>query len=435
MGSETAKKEQERWTKYDEWKRKVELERKFSPMLDSWLDDNDLPKEFMSEIMEEIVKPKERNKDDVGVDDMLITLSPDLRCKINNAMDEKKIDSWLKINGVDEGYFKSKIIKVVQEKRGGSVEFVLDPSNILPILPQDLQSDIVKNQRLPLDRLKKVPLLKKMNEESLKQIYDKLCHKNYKKGKFIIIEDEHKPLKRILFIVDGVVSIEKRYCLTRWELKAGDIYGEELHSLDELPPGTEFVKAKSATVDVHILEVKDLYSVVSKVSSLEAKDWQSVVSNFKFHNTVSSKYGIDHLPMLKKVPELENLGDEILKTISKVLKPTPYTNREQIIKEKDELHMMFFVTRGKVAVTRSGRKRRELYADGKLYGKELLDWALVNDTPETSCLPSSAGTATADSKDVNVLILNQTDLTAILSDTGSSPPTDDSESEYVSDQN
>lgn len=134
--------------------------------------------------------------------------------------------------------------------------------------------------------------------------------------------------------------------------------------------------------------------------------------------------------------ELENMDEEVLKAISAFLEPKHYTIGTQMIKEKDELHMMFFVTRGTVGVRRSSRKMGKLFRDGQVYGNELLVWAL--DTLTTSPFPLSAGTATADS-DVDVLILNETDLVNVLhaatqvpliiSDTGS-PPTTDSESEY-----
>lgn len=133
-----------------------------------------------------------------------------------------------------------------------------------------------------------------MNEEGLKAISAKLHHKRYEKGRTIIYQE--KPLKKLLFIVHGVVSIEKRYCVTRWELKAGEFYGEELlhwpsptSSPGKLPVATESVTAKS-DIEALVLEAKDLQSVISDVQL-----------NISRPITISSKYGIDYLPMLKNV--------------------------------------------------------------------------------------------------------------------------------------
>ncbi|PRQ58953.1 putative cAMP-dependent protein kinase regulatory subunit [Rosa chinensis] len=133
--------------------------------------------------------------------------------------------------------------------------------------------------------LEQVLLLQNVNESGLKRISKKFIAQKYTQSRTIIKEKESL---KMIFIVDGVASIGKRYCLTRWELKAGEFYGEELLRSPSAK-AKEFVKAKT---DVEAL-------------ILDAEALQGVVSEYKLHISkqipVSSKYEINHLSMLKNV--------------------------------------------------------------------------------------------------------------------------------------
>lgn len=102
------------------------------------------------------------------------------------------------------------------------------------------------------------------DQSKLKAISEKLQHQRYRKSTTII--DEKKPLEKILFIVEGLVSIRKKFCPTSWELSAGEIYGEELlRSLDNLPEAKESVTAKT-DVEVLFIKADDLNTVLHGVN-------------------------------------------------------------------------------------------------------------------------------------------------------------------------
>ncbi|KAM5556194.1 hypothetical protein ABKV19_023865 [Rosa sericea] len=338
---------------------------------------------------------------------------------------EPKINTWLNENGLDPSLFKSKVEKEVvnlalkSNKDDVDVDVDVDVDKMFPEFSRDLRDKIkdAKNLlRAELVRLRQVRLLQSMNEQELKRISERLVPQNYKKSRIIIKENESL---KMIFIVHGIASIKKRYCLTRWELKAGEFYGEKLLQ-SPLAQATESVKAKT---DVEAL-------------ILEAEAWQSVVSKHELHIseeiTVPSKYDINLLSMLKTVPKLENIDEKVLKAISAIrVKQRSYDKGWQIIEENDKLDEMFLVTRGQVGVRRSCKSRRELYKVGALYGEELLHWALdVLDTGTASSHPLSPGTATTDTK-VDVLIFKAKDLEMKMKDLAAteSPPPTDSESE------
>lgn len=152
MGSETTIKEEERWTRKFQAKRKFELRVKIEPQIELWLDKNQLFRlRFESNVMKEVLdRAVERNKDDFDVYDMISNLSnqtlrDDIEYYLKNV---ERIDSWLEKNGLPM-HFKLKIMEVLLEKRQESEE-------ILSILPDDLRGEILEFLYSSLDRLKKV---------------------------------------------------------------------------------------------------------------------------------------------------------------------------------------------------------------------------------------------------------------------------------------
>ncbi|KAK9913351.1 hypothetical protein M0R45_037169 [Rubus argutus] len=355
-----------------------------------------------------------------------MVLRDDIKYYLKNV---EKIDSWLEKNGLTEQDFKLKIMEELLGKRHESKEFVLDPNRILSILSDNLRGEILEILYSSLDRLKKVRLFQNMDDSKLKEISKKLQHQRYTKSTTIISEEGL--LEKILFIVDGVASIRKKYCHTIWELSAGKFYGEELLcSLDNLPKATESVKA-TTVVEALFIKADDLKTVLHNV-------------NLPKSNEITTSYEVNLLPMLKKVPKLKAKDEEVLKKISGVLKKKSYTKGLQIIKVNEPLDMMFFVTSGTVGVRSSSKTRQKLVKVGEHYGKELVDWALdmqklvkvgehygkelVGWALETAPTPLSAGTATTNSN-VDVRILKKTDLMKVFCDTGSLSPMDSEESE------
>lgn len=103
-------KEQERWTREVQAKKKIEsLASKFEAQIDSWLDKNHLsPSLFKSRVTEEVInRALERNEDDVNVDNML--------SEISNKKLRRDIKNYIKI--ISAKMFKLAIMKVVLEAK------------------------------------------------------------------------------------------------------------------------------------------------------------------------------------------------------------------------------------------------------------------------------------------------------------------------------
>ncbi|KAM5556186.1 cyclic nucleotide-gated ion channel 1-like [Rosa sericea] len=198
---------------------------------------------------------------------------------------EPKIDSWLKEYGLDPSLFKSKVEAEVINLALKSNKDDVDKDKIFPNLSRGLRNEIMDSEYIGLARLKKVQLLRNIDEEGLKRISERLKPQKYTKSKTIIKEKESL---KMIFIVDGVASIEKSYCPTRWELKAGEFYGEQLLQSPSAK-ATESIRAKT-----------DVQALI-----LEAETMQSLISENKLHIneeiTDSSKYDINLLSMLKNV--------------------------------------------------------------------------------------------------------------------------------------
>ncbi|TQD81161.1 hypothetical protein C1H46_033271 [Malus baccata] len=128
---------------------------------------------------------------------------------IKQKMEDKgrDVELWLFKRGVSTRLnkdMKLRMMEKVQQAFEESMEINLD--NILPLLPSDVQSRIEAS--MPLAKLKQVPMLRGMDEGLLKIIYEKLEHKRYAKNDFII--QKGQPLEKMVYIVDGSVSIEER---------------------------------------------------------------------------------------------------------------------------------------------------------------------------------------------------------------------------------
>ncbi|BBG97887.1 cyclic nucleotide gated channel 10 [Prunus dulcis] len=253
--------------------------------------------------------------------------------------------------------------------------------------------------------LKKVPLLKDMDEGVLREISEKLKPEKYTRGEIIINKDE--TLEMMLFIVDGHVTIEKADD-SQSELGAGKFYGEKLPlsvlwtSPSDAKPINESVQA---TDDVQALV-------------LYATDMESIGSKSKSHFKK-----LCMVTILKNVEIFQQMDEQVLKAISKRLKPMSFNAKKYILEEKKPLNMMFFVVRGVVliesesAVDVNERKTVEL---GSFYGEELVHWVTTWVSHQTlpTKLPLSPDSALCPyhSGSVKILALKADDLKSVLSD-------------------
>ncbi|XP_024025758.1 cyclic nucleotide-gated ion channel 1 [Morus notabilis] len=81
------------------------------------------------------------------------------------------------------------------------------------------------------------------------------------------------------------------------------------------------------------------------------------------------------LNILKRVPELQNVDEEVHGEIIKHLKPVIYAENSYIIREGEPISHMLFVTQGLVWVFGNGSIMK-IVAKGDYYGEQLLEWQL-----------------------------------------------------------
>ncbi|XP_024020983.1 putative cyclic nucleotide-gated ion channel 13 isoform X1 [Morus notabilis] len=82
-------------------------------------------------------------------------------------------------------------------------------------------------------------------------------------------------------------------------------------------------------------------------------------------------------PMLKKVPMLQNMNDNVYETVCNYLKPVIYKEKSYIIRKGEPLDFILFITQGIVWKFGSDTDVAvERLQKGDYYGKELLEWQL-----------------------------------------------------------
>ncbi|XP_062119882.1 cyclic nucleotide-gated ion channel 1-like [Humulus lupulus] len=82
------------------------------------------------------------------------------------------------------------------------------------------------------------------------------------------------------------------------------------------------------------------------------------------------------LPMINKVPLLQNIDDKVLENFCSVLKPVIYSENSYIIRKGEPLDMMLFILQGVVWTFDSSTSSIERLQNGDYYGNELVEWEL-----------------------------------------------------------
>ncbi|ONI24105.1 hypothetical protein PRUPE_2G224000 [Prunus persica] len=181
---------------------------------------------------------------------------------------DKETDLWLSANCIPKGLHEDMKLKImekvqqeVEENRNADLDYILS------ILPLDLQSYI--KDCTPMARLNQVPMLRNMDEDVLRRICPYLERREFDDNSIIIEKGE--PLDMMLFIVDGLVSIETRdgssssnNNLQQRPRRAGKVCGEELllwplsvSYPDNVTLATESAKA-IGHVEALVLTARDL---------------------------------------------------------------------------------------------------------------------------------------------------------------------------------
>ncbi|KAL6286635.1 hypothetical protein ACE6H2_011025 [Prunus campanulata] len=306
------------------------------------------------------------------------TIKLDKKIKEN----DRKVESWLSGHGIPLSR-KQKIMEEIQRELVENSDFDV-VREILSILPREE----IKSCS-PLSRLRKVPLLKDMDEGVLVEISEKLYPEKYIPGQIIINKDE--TLQMMLFIVDGHVTIEKTDG-SRPELGVGDFYGQELLVS---PLWTSSSDAKPINESVQAID--DVQALVLSARDMENLGFSSRRSIIELRMVVT---------ILQKVPKLQTMDKQVLKAMSHHLSPVSYKCDDYIVRENQPVSMMFFVTRGEV-------KKNENPPEANFIGEELLEWVLDESFP--TILPLSTCTVKVVSDDAEVLILKAKSLKSVVS--------------------
>ncbi|KAL6290814.1 hypothetical protein ACE6H2_008324 [Prunus campanulata] len=316
------------------------------------------------------------------------------KMKLEQKLTEKvgpDVEKWLSENGIPLRKKSEVMARARQELEENSDINV--KKEIFSILPLKLQNYI--KSCTPLSRLKKVPLLRKMNEQVLIEIAKHLNPMKYTNETII---GEGEPLEMMLFIVDGRVTIKKKECSTELRRHAGDVYGEKLlvwPSWTSFHEGTRPIATESvwaSYVEALVLSASDMASIGTR--------FRSEFDKLEMSHLTDSEWELltcDKVAMLQQVPKLQTMNKQVLKEMSALLLPDRYRRDVDIIQENRPLSMMFFVTRGEVI------KNNERDRAGNFFGEELVEWVLDKSFPEM--LPLSTCTATVVSNDAEILYL------------------------------
>ncbi|XP_024176804.1 cyclic nucleotide-gated ion channel 1 isoform X3 [Rosa chinensis] len=378
--------------KLEEEGRKIEL----------WLSENRLPMRLKSEIMEKVVQQKRDENRDVHVDNFLSILPEERRSYIESykrKLQEKDLEvgSWLSKNGIPVDT-KSQIMEKVQVELEENRD--VEVKNILSILPSDLQRRL--EWYMPLSRLKRVTLLERMDERVLKAICENLQPIEFP-AKLVIMQED-QPIEDLFFIVVGSVRRHSRNRPMFQEYET-ELCGEELLVW---PLTTSFPAVlPRATKTVMVGEG---FSALL----LTASDIKSVGSKFRPQWDLITSYW---LTMLKKVPKLQYMDEEVLKEFLPHLnKQDQFAARSSYgIQENVPLKSMYFITEGSLKFTKSDNGDEEFFRSaGEFYGEELLDWVL--DTSFPAITPISTHSALcSDHNEATVLAITAEDLKSVAS--------------------
>ncbi|XP_062000141.1 cyclic nucleotide-gated ion channel 1-like [Rosa rugosa] len=117
------------------------------------------------------------------------------------------------------------------------------------------------------------------------------------------------------------------------------------------------------------------------------------------------------MQLLKKVPVLENIPENILIAICEHLKPVTYTEDSYIVQEGRPLVKMLFIVEGLAWTYTTGNIDVGTLKRGDFYGEEVLTWAFQS--PSFSGLPISTRTVISEGK-IEAFALRAGDLKSVV---------------------
>ncbi|XP_034206035.1 cyclic nucleotide-gated ion channel 1-like isoform X2 [Prunus dulcis] len=258
------------------------------------------------------------------------------KMKVERKMEKKdpETELWLSKNGVPKRLINDiKSQMMVKVRQEVEVDRDADLDYIFSILPSTLQMRI--KQYMPMTRLKQVPMFQNMDESVLKEICRRLKPKKFTEGDIII--EEGKRLKKMVYIVEGLVSIRSKDSSSDLQQRgAGQVCGEKLvrrlpsTSFPRKAPETksaitigdvEALVLKASDVQDMVFEFGKQYFLGTKIFS--AKQLEEATNNY--HNIIGQ--GISSTVYEGNLPD----GTRIAVKKSKTTRPISYSPR--VIKE------------------------------------------------------------------------------------------------------
>ncbi|ONI24099.1 hypothetical protein PRUPE_2G223700 [Prunus persica] len=258
------------------------------------------------------------------------------KMKVERKMEKKdpETELWLSKNGVPKRLINDiKSQMMVKVRQEVEVDRDADLDYIFSILPSTLQMRI--KQYMPMTRLKQVPMFQNMDESVLKEICRRLKPKKFTEGDIII--EEGKRLKKMVYIVEGLVSIRSKDSSSDLQQRGpGQVCGEKLvrrlpsTSFPRKAPETksaitigdvEALVLKASDVQDMVFEFGKQYFLGTKIFS--AKQLEEATNNY--HNIIGQ--GISATVYEGNLPD----GTRVAVKKSKTTRPISYSPR--VIKE------------------------------------------------------------------------------------------------------
>ncbi|XP_004308825.1 PREDICTED: uncharacterized protein LOC101308624 [Fragaria vesca subsp. vesca] len=259
-----------------------------------------------------------------------------------------------------------------------------------------------------LTRLKKVSKLQCMDEEVLKAIFLHLKQDLNPLYSYV----ENQPVASMTFIVEGSVKFTRKDndCeeLVRCD---GEVYGEEILDwvLDtSFPTLTPF--ATHTAIHDHDNAAVEL--------SITAEELKSVGSKFRSYFSTFQKESqpdlltVVGLTVLKRVPKLKTMTEEVLEAISRQLQFRNSNGYEHIIPPGEPVDRMLFVLRGNLQLY---SKDDDYQEEERFFGEDLIDW-LARSSDGTRPSSNYDKVTTALSKQTQLLVLMADDLESVVSE-------------------
>ncbi|TQD95242.1 hypothetical protein C1H46_019164 [Malus baccata] len=288
-----------------------------------------------------------------------------MKMKRKRKEKSREIDLLLFKNGISTRRIKDMKLQIMEKVQEG-IEAYMDTKwdNVIPLLPSEIQS--VMRKSLSMTMLKEVQMLKGMDEGVLQKLHQQLEPVKYTDEKDPNIIQKGQPLDKMLFIVDGHVSIENS------QRGPGGLCGEELL---RWPFYASFPHKKPLAAES-----------VKAVGVVEALALKACI--------------------LENMRAFQNMEESVLKEICRNLQPMYYDTEGNVIKHGDPIQM-FYIMDGTI-----GHKGWEKNA-GEFYGEELLVWPFMISFPNTE--PKAAESLFA-LTDVEALVLTAKDMKKVASE-------------------